>query len=151
MRIRPINVFGRRLAVLVGLGTLLMAGSTHPAIAQVKTLAATDWTDWLGPDSGPQLRARLKDKDQNAAQHIAAVEAEVRNVFLDNPANVVPQTGAVVGVLRYQLDQCAPVVTIETQLTFQELAAGNHLITVTLIGLDNRALAPTANLQVTIP
>jgi len=130
---------------------MLLAGSTHTAIAQLKTLADTDWTDWLGPDSGPQLRARLKDKNQNAAQHIAAVEAEVRNVFLDNPANVVPQTGAIVGVLRYQVDQCAPVVTIETRLTFQQLAAGNHVITVALIGQDNRPLTPKANLQVTIP
>jgi hypothetical protein len=149
MRIQPIAALGARLAIPACVLAMLLTGSIQAA--QQKTLADTDWTVWLGPSSGPQLRARLRDKDQNGAQHIAAVEAEVRNVFLDNPANVVPQTGAVVGVLRYQLDQCAPVVTTDTRLSFQQLAAGNHVITLTLVGLDNRALAPNANLQVTIP
>jgi hypothetical protein len=148
MRVRKVPL--ARRSISVGILALLLAGCTHAAIAQLKTLADTDWTDWVGPGSGPQLRARLKDKDQNAAQRIAAVEVEVRNAFLDNP-DLVPQTGVALGVLQYQIDQCPAIVTTDSELQFQQLSPGNHLISVALIGRDSRLLTPKANLQVTIP
>lgn len=112
--------------------------------------SAQDWTDWLGPSGGPTLRARLRDKDQNAKLHIAAVEVEVNNIWLHSP-DVVPEPGIQLGVLQYQLDHCSPVVTTDTRLRFQDLTAGKHVISVGVLGLNNDLLTPKANLKVTVP
>jgi hypothetical protein len=144
------RAFRAWLPILLCVLGVFLSGSTHRAIAQLRSLADTDWTDWVGPAGAPQLRARLKAKAQNAAQQVAVVEVEVRNAFLDNP-NVIAQTGVESGILQYQVDQCPTIVTTDSQLQFQGLAPGSHLITVVLIGRDNRLLTPRVNLQVTIP
>lgn len=138
------------VSIWVWILALLLVGSTQTGIAQLKTLADTDWTDWIGSAGAPQVRARLRNEDQNAAQHMAVVEVEVRNAFLDNP-DLVPQSGVTLGVLQYQIDQCTPIVTTDSRLQFQRLTPGNHLISVALIGRDNRLLTPKANLKVTVP
>jgi hypothetical protein len=147
---KGIGAFRVWLPILLCVVAVLLSGSTHTAMAQLRSLADTDWTDWVGPSGAPQLRARLKAKAQNAAQHVAVVEVEVRNAFLDNP-NVIAQTGVALGILQYQIDQCPTIVTTDSQLQFQRLARGSHVITVVLIGRDNRLLTPRVNLQVTIP
>jgi len=112
--------------------------------------AGTHWTDWLGPSGSPKLRADLKNETQSAQNHVADVEVEVENVWLNFPDNI-NQTGVTTGVLRYQVDRCPPVVTTETRIQFEQLTRGNHLITVELLGRDNRQLAPAAKLEVRIP
>ena len=109
--------------------------------------AAQDRTDWLGPSAGPVLRPRLRDKAQNARQHIAAVEVEVKNVFLNDP-DIFAQAGVQVAVLEYEVDHCPMIVTTETRIRFRKLTPG---ITVALLGIDNRLLAPRAKLKVRIP
>lgn len=115
-----------------------------------KNSAAQDWTDWMGPQASTRVRARLRDEDQNARDHIAVVEVEVLNVWLDTP-QVVEQPGIEVGVLRYQVDRCPPVVTTATRLQFHQLKPGAHTITVAVIGADDRPITPPALLKLTVP
>lgn len=111
---------------------------------------AQDWTVWEGAQQAPRLRAQLRDKDQNARNRVAAVEVQVRNVWLHYP-NPVPQQGIRAAVLEYKLDNCAPILTTDTRLRFEGLSSGEHAITVTLVGEDNRTISPPARLQVAIP
>jgi hypothetical protein len=111
---------------------------------------AQDWTIWLGPSGGPRLRARLTDKSQNAAQHVAVVEVEAANVFL-HESNLVTENGIQVGLLRYRIDHDPAVLTTQTHLIFQEIPSGPHTISVALIAPDHRLLAPEAKLELTIP
>lgn len=126
-----------------GLAILVLVTSSRVATAQ-------DWTDWLGPAAGTRLRARLRDKEENARDHQASLEVEVQNAFLHTP-NAIPQPGVAEGEIRYQLDRCPGVVTTDTRITFQKVPAGNHEITVELIGRDNRLLAPQAKLDFQVP
>lgn len=111
---------------------------------------AADWTAWQGTRGSAQIRARLRDKAQYAAQHIAAVEVEVQNVWLTLPAPV-SSAGVVQAILRYQLDHCPPAVTTGTGLRFDQLSRGSHTITVVALGIDNRLLTPYATMHVKIP
>jgi hypothetical protein len=104
----------------------------------------------MGPQASTRVRARLRDKDQNARDHIAVVEVEVLNVWLDTP-QVVEQPGIQVGVLRYQVDRCPPVVTTATRLQFHQLTPGDHTITVAVTGADDRQITPSAQLKLTVP
>ncbi len=132
------------------LNTFLTGFFAAALLLSVSSAAAQDWTDWQGPSGGPRLRARLLDKEANAALGVAAVEVEVQNTFLDYP-QVSQQAGVPEGVLQYQLDSCAPILTTDTRLRFQQLKHGTHTISVSLLGLDNRALAPRAQLELAIP
>lgn len=96
------------------------------------------------------MRAQLRDKDQNARSHAAAVEVEVQNVWLNYP-DPVPQQGIQAAVLEYQLDNCPAILTTETRLSFERLSSGEHAISIVLVGKDNRAISPRARLQVSIP
>lgn len=82
--------------------------------------------------------------------HSAAVEVEVQNIFLSSVE--VPAAATIHrGVLRYQLDGCAPVTTTDTRLRFDQLSSGDHTITVAILGLDNRLLTPDATLRLKVP
>jgi hypothetical protein len=116
------------------------------------TLKATgqDWTDWLGASGGPMLRVRLRDQALNAKQHVAAVEVDVRNVWLNYP-DVFVEPDIQVGVLQYEIDRCPAVLTTETRITFQKLKPGDHTITVRLLSMDMRLLAPQAQVRLRVP
>ena len=116
----------------------------------VASATAQDWTDWQGPNGGARIRAGLRDRAENAQKHIAAVEIEVQNVWLNYP-NAFAQPGVRVGVLQYQVDQCPKVLTTDTRLQFQDLAAGNHIITVNLLDMNNQLLAPQAKMTLVVP
>jgi hypothetical protein len=105
---------------------------------------------WQGPQAGVRVRAQLEDKAQNARAHLAAVEVEVQNVWLHYPYPA-PQRGIQVGVLKYQLDNCAPVLTTDTRLRFSELTSGDHAISVTVLSTDNRPLSPPARMELRVP
>lgn len=111
---------------------------------------AADWSAWQGAAGSAQIRARLRDRTQYAAQHSAAVEVEVQNVWLTSPAPV-SSNGIVQGVLRYQLDSCPPAVTTGTHLRFEQLSRGSHTITVAALGINNRLLTPYVTMHVKIP
>lgn len=129
-----------RTALLVSLA----AGLMSPATAQ-------NWSMWQGSEGGVQVRARLRDKEQNARQHLAAVEVEVQNVWLHYPAPV-PQDGIQVAVLEYRLDSCPPVLTTDTRLRFDQLAPGVHRVRVALLGAnDSSPISPVVTLEVNIP
>ena len=119
-------------------------------LALAGAAAAQNWSDWLGPQGGARLRVRLLNEAQDARAHIAAVEVELRNVFLNYP-DVVQQSGIATAILRYRIDNCPPIVTTDTRLRFEQLASGNHQISVQLLGVNDRALSPEAKLTVTIP
>lgn len=113
--------------------------------------AAQNWSMWQGPQEGIRLRAQLRDKEQNARQHLAAIEVEVQNAWLHYPSPV-QQAGIQAAVLEYQLDSCPPVLTTDTRLRFDHLARGVHRVSVALLGAnDNRALSPTVTLEVSVP
>ena len=112
--------------------------------------AAQDWTAWQGPQGGTRLRAQLRDKGQNAQNHMAAVEVEVQNAWLHYP-NPVQQPGIQAAVLQYRLDSCPPILTTDTRLRFAELTSGDHIISVTLLSSDNKPISPTAKLQLNVP
>jgi hypothetical protein len=116
----------------------------------VGAAAAQNWSDWLGPQDGVRLRVRLLNEAQDARAHIAGVEVQVRNVFLNYP-DLVHQSGIATGVLEYHIDNCPPVVTTDTRLRFEHLAPGHHDISVQLLGADDRAISPEAKLTVVIP
>lgn len=120
------------------------------SLALAGLAAAQDWTLWQGAKGAPRLRAELWNKQQNARKHLAQVEVEVQNVWVHAP-DVVPQTGVPQGVLKYQLDSCAPIVTTDTKLKFEQLKSGSHRINVSLVGMDDRPLSPPATLTLSIP
>ena len=136
------------LAVLVVFSRICTAQLAPPPAPEVPP--AADWTDWLGNPGSARLRARLRDVSQYAAQHTAAVEAEVENIWLNPPA-AASSSGIQQGVLRYQLDHCPPVVTTDTRLRFEQLSAGVHTITVAVLGFDNRLVTPYARLRLKVP
>lgn len=133
----------RRLNRDLSIALLSSLFLAHIAIAQ-------DWTLWEGARQAPRLRAQLRDKDQNARNHMAAVEVEVQNVWLNYP-NPAPQQGIQSAVLEYKLDNCSPILTTDSRLSFERLSSGEHAISVVLVGKDNRAISPPARLQVSIP
>ncbi len=138
------TIFDRfKPALHLYLGIVLLCMTPVRAFSQ-------DWTDWLGPQGSASLRARLKDKKQNAENHIASVEVEVQDIWLNFP-NAAEQPGIEVGVSQYQVDHCPAVVTTDTELRFEGLKPGGHSITVGVLGLDNSLLTPKAKLEVRVP
>lgn len=111
---------------------------------------AADWSPWLGPAAGVRIRARLRDKDENARNHQDSLEVEVQNAFL-HPPNAVAQSGVAEGELKYQIDECPAVVTTDTRITLQQIPAGAHTISVALVGWDNRLIVPPVKLPLEIP
>ncbi len=114
-------------------------------------LAAQDGTDWLGEYGSPRIRASLRDTSENAKNHVASVEVEVENIWLNNPNESV-EPGIQVGVLQYQIDRCPLILTKETRLRLQKLKRGTDTITISLVRSDNQwLLAPQARLRFRIP
>jgi hypothetical protein len=114
------------------------------------TMAGQGWTDWQGRTEGPQIRARLLDSATNAEKHVASVEVEVKHVWLHSPAPI-SQYGVRSALLEYKLDNDPSVVTSDTRLKFEQLAPGNHVIAIMLIGIDDRQIGSVAKLSVAVP
>ena len=120
-------------------------------VAIASDLASQDATNWLGECGNARIRAFLRDPVRNAENHVAAVEVEVENIWLNYPNDYV-EPGIQVGVLQYQIDRCSTILTTETRLRFQKLKPGKHTITVRLLSSANqRLLAPAARLCLRIP
>jgi len=111
---------------------------------------AAPWTDWLGPVGYARIRARLRDQSALARKDSAVVEVEVQNVFLDR-FNPHPGNPSQRGLLRYQLDKHPPVATAQTRRRFDHLGAGEHTITIAVIGDDKRPITPRVKLHLEVP
>jgi hypothetical protein len=111
---------------------------------------SADWSNWLGPSGSGRIRARLRDESTFAAQHSAAVEVEVQNVYLSS-VNLISRAGIVRGLLQYHVDNCPTVVTTDTRLRFDQLASGKHTITVAVIDFNSRLMTPQVILHAKIP
>jgi hypothetical protein len=92
----------------------------------------------------------LVDEADNSKKHAAAVEVEVQHVWLHAPA---PSSayGVVTAILQYRVDNNPSVVTPGPRLRFEQLPSGDHVITVTLLGVDDRPISGTARLSAHIP
>ncbi len=112
--------------------------------------SAQEWTDWQGPNGGIRIRAGLRDSAANAEHHVAAIEVEVENVWLNYP-DAYAQPGVRIGVLQYQIDDCPKILTTDTRLRFQDLSRGTHRITISLLDLNMQSLAPQVKLTEVIP
>jgi hypothetical protein len=112
--------------------------------------AAQGWTDWLGVEGGPRMRAALVDEAQNARNHSAVVEVQVLRIWLHSP-QALGASSVTTGRLWYRVDQGPVIATTDTQLTFEQLTPGDHSIKVTVVGIDDHPLTPSAKLTVRIP
>ncbi|MGH9502298.1 MAG: hypothetical protein ACRD20_05560 [Terriglobales bacterium] len=112
--------------------------------------AAAQDGSWQGPVKGAQLKARLVDKDKNAARRIAVVEVDVRNVTLTDPINFAGgMSGA--GHLQYRVDNGPYILPMSNRLVFEGLTPGKHTIEVSLADSGFRPMGAKAELDVVIP
>lgn len=105
------------------------------------------------PGSGhlPALSAKLVDAEKHAKEQAASVEVTVVGIQITDPAAVNEQPKEGQGHLHYQLDQGPLIATTAPKLSFHELSAGEHKITVKLVGNDHQPLGPQETLTITIP
>lgn len=98
----------------------------------------------------PTMTAKLVDPDKKAAEAAATVEVTTSGVELVDPAlsNEKPVPGQ--GHLHYQLDKGPIIATPSAKLSFHELPAGSHTITVILAGNDHKPLGPQQQLSVNV-
>jgi hypothetical protein len=79
------------------------------------------------------------------------VEVQVAGIQLVDSAKVNERPAQGQGHLHYQVDNGPAVATATTKLSFHELSAGQHKITVMLVGNDHKPLGVQETLTVTIP
>jgi hypothetical protein len=113
-------------------------------------IATQGWTDWAGTVGGPRVRARLLNEADNSKAHVASVEVEVQHVWLHAPESP-GEYGVVSALLQYRVDNNPSVVTSDSRLRFEQLPSGNHVITIVLVGADDRAISGPARLSAQIP
>jgi hypothetical protein len=104
-----------------------------------------------GAGHPPALSAKLVDAEKKAQKHEATVEVQVAGVQMVDPAKVNEQPAEGQGHLHYQVDNGPIIATTAAKLSFHELSAGQHKITVELVGNDHQPLGAQEILTVTIP
>lgn len=135
-------------------GALYLSAGLTPARAQdendvvprreketLNVPVAGDWT----------LTASLVDADLNGAKRTAVVQATVESIELVDPSTVNERPRDGQGHLHYQVDGGPLIATTNTKMSFHELTAGAHSVTVTLVGNDHAPLGPQQTLTVNIP
>jgi hypothetical protein len=106
----------------------------------------------MPPGSGhpPALSAKLVDAEKHAKEQAASVEVTVAGIQIIDPAAVNEQPKEGQGHFHYQLDSGPLIATTAPKLSFHELSAGEHKITVRLVGNDHQPLGPQETLTVSI-
>lgn len=99
----------------------------------------------------PGLTAKLVDPEKKAKEQEATVEVKVTGVHLIDPAAVKEEPHQGQGHLHYQVDNGPVIATTATKLSFHELSAGEHKITVMLAANNHQPLGPQQMLTVNIP
>lgn len=125
-------------------------GSTVALAIVISAFLSGQAVDRVQAQSKPTMTAKLVDPDKKAAEAAATVEVTTSGVELVDPAlsNEKPVPGQ--GHLHYQLDKGPVVATPSAKLSFHELPAGPHTITVILAGNDHKPLGPRQQLSVNI-
>jgi len=105
----------------------------------------------LPEPGGPALRAELVDPVKKAQKGWATVNATATGISIVDPglAQDIPKIGE--GHFHYQVDSGPIIATTAAKLSFHELSAGNHRITVTLVGNDHLPVAEPVVLNVSVP
>lgn len=100
---------------------------------------------------GPDLSAVLVNPDANAKQKKAVVRVQTAGVSLVNPAasHGVPMNGQ--AHIQYRLDQNPIVNSTQTEMSFDHLSPGDHVIQVAMAGNDNRPIGEQKTLKIHIP
>jgi hypothetical protein len=94
------------------------------------------------------LRANLVEPEENAARKIVAVRVHVGGATLMDPVRGRPSWAAHV---HYLLDNCPPVASASTQMSFHELSQGQHTIVVRLVNDKEEPIAQDQKLEIKIP
>jgi hypothetical protein len=107
----------------------------------------------MPPGSGHPLAlsAKLVDAEKHAKEQAATVEVTVAGIQIIDPAAVNEQPKEGQGHFHYQLDSGPLIATTAPKLSFHELSAGEHKITVRLVSSDHQPLGPQETLTVSIP
>lgn len=126
----------------LGAGAVTLEGFQSPE--GVKPLAP-------GAEVGPGLTVQLVAPEKKLQEQTATVEVTVLGIELVDPATVHEQPQQGQGHLHYQVDGGPVIATTMTKLSFHDLNAGAHKITVMLVGNDHQALGPRETLTVNIP
>ncbi len=101
---------------------------------------------------GAQMFSAILVSPDDLAKHKAVtVEVKVDGIELVDPAEAGSRSKPGQAHLHYQVDQGPVIVTTATKLSFQDLASGDHTITVNLAGNDHRPVGPQQVLSVRIP
>ncbi len=98
----------------------------------------------------PELKAGFVDKGSNAKEHKAVVRADVWGVDLvsSQSGTEAASTGA---FLSYVLDHNPPIRTDQKEYTFDNLAPGQHTITVRLLSADGQTIGSNVVMGIHIP
>lgn len=126
----------------LGAGAVTLEGFQSPE--GVKPIAP-------GAEAGPGLTVHLIDPEKKLQDQTATVEVKVLGIELVDPATVHEQPQPGQGHLHYQIDGGPVIATTTTKLSFHDLSAGAHKITVMLVGNDHQGLGPRQTLTVNIP
>ncbi len=105
---------------------------------------------WQGSKNGPQINARLVDKDKNASRRIAVVEVDVKNVTLTDPISYRDSSSGM-GHLQFRVDEGPYIVPMTNRLVFEGLTPGKHTIEVSLADGSFRPMGAKAELEIVIP
>lgn len=84
-------------------------------------------------------------------QDAATVTVNIEGLRLVEPSAAPQPARPGEGHLHYRVDRGPVIATSAAQLTFRELAAGSHVITVQLVGTDHRPLGPVQTLTAQMP
>jgi hypothetical protein len=126
-------------------GTSEETSTAQPAMERQKEHATQP-----GGGHPPALSAKLVDAEKHAKEQAASVEVTVAGIQLIDPAAVNEQPKEGQGHLHYQVDHGPLIATTAPKLSFHELSAGEHKITVKLVGNDHQPLGPQETLTVSI-
>jgi hypothetical protein len=140
-----------RVALLAIVGVLLF--SQGAAAVTLEGFQSPEGVRPIAPgaEAGPGLTVNLVGPEKKLLEQTATVEVKVLGIQLVDPATVHEQPQAGQGHLHYQVDSGPIIATTATKLSFHDLAAGVHKITVMLVGNDHQGLGPRETLTVDIP
>lgn len=96
------------------------------------------------------FHAQLVDKEAKALKSEATVRVDVQGLEMVDPADSGEKARSGEGHLHYQINGGPIIATTATKLSFHQLPAGNHRITVSLAGNDHAPIGLPQTLDVAI-
>jgi hypothetical protein len=150
MSMHKIVVKGVALLAMVGVFVVL-SGSV--GAVTLEGLQSPEGVKPIAPraEPGASLTVQLIDPEKKLQEQTATVEVKVGGIQLVDPGKVHEQPQEGQGHLHYQVDSGPVIATTTTKLSFHDLSAGTHKITIMLVGNDHQALGPRETLTVDVP